>query len=305
MKSPFAPRLSAVSIVLLALIGVALLLDARVGFRGDRDEIPLAAMERARAEVLSRKKPGDLVVFSPIFSMREIAGLGDLPARPDLPAPEVRSSRRVLVIDYAPYPMYGFGRPAEVLSIADDLELRIFEPTGDRALVLFDLYSDWERASQRIERPRGTVTSQCNGQRGEGGRSCPGEPEWLYLAQRQLVIEGKNTPCIWNHPTNGGDVIITLPAMPEPPAGRRLELVLSGGMTDDAVNQTSDGAEVRTDVEQQGRKIGEIVAPNKIGWMRAQIAIEPGKPVDLRTSTPRDGRRHYCLNAQITEVAGR
>lgn len=289
--------------VFVAFLAFALIVDAVVAFRGERAAIPAEDMARARAEVLSRKKSGDLIVHSPLFSMRELAALGDLPAKPDLPVREVRETRRILVIDYAPHPMFGFGSAKETIPIGRDLELRIFEPTREGNLILFDLYSDLERAEQRIERPRGNVTSRCTAARSEGGRSCPGEAEWLYLAQRQLTIEGKSMNCVWSHPTNGGEIVVTLPAFPEPPADRKLMLEVSGAMTDDAVNQTADGAPVKTEIEQDGRTIGSLTAPNRVGWTRAQVAISPGKTVDLRTTTLKDGRRHYCINALVSEVS--
>lgn len=287
----------------LLILALAVVLDLRIALRGDRPLVPATTMAEAKTLVLARKKPGDLVVHSPLFSVTELAALGSLPARPDLPPPEVRATRRILVIDLESYPLSGLGSPSETRALGDGVELRIYEPQGDQPVTLFDLHDDVERAEQRIERPRGNVTSRCTAPRAEGGRACPGEAEWLYLAPRQLVIDGGNTSCIWAHPTTGGDIVITIPSQPEPPPGRRLELLLQAGLTDDAVKQTPDGADVRTDVEQGGRVIGGVTVANRVGWFKASVPIAPGKPVELRVSTPRDGRRHHCVAARVVEVA--
>lgn len=288
--------------ILLAALGVALLLDLGVAIRGNRPLVSASSMTEALRLIEAERKPGDLVVFSPLFSMTELVPLGKLAARPDLPAPELRASRRVLVLDLADHPMFGFGRAAEVRPIGEDLRLAIYPPKGDQPVTLFDLATDLERAELRIERPRGTVTSRCTAPRVEGGRSCPGEADWLYLAPRDLTIEGKNTSCIWAHPTTGGDLVIRLPAPPDPPAGRRLELRVAGALTDDAVRLTSDGASVRTDVEQNGAVRGGVTVENRVGWFRAAVEVVGQHPIELRISTERDGRRHHCLNAQLVEV---
>jgi hypothetical protein len=298
----FSPRLASGTIAILSLIAVGIAFDLYVALRGDRADIPTETMTRAKEAVVALRKPGDWIVHSPIFSPKEIAALGDLSSRPDLPAPELRASRRIVVIDYAPYPMYGFGSPSEVKEIGDDVAIRVFEPGGSETVTLFDLYADIERAEQRIERPRGTVTSRCTAPRSEGGRSCPAEADWLYLAQRQLTVSGQNAPCVWAHPTTGGEIVISIPPASEPPPGRKLELQLSAALTDDAVSQTPDGASVRSEVEQNGKALGGVTVPNQKGWVRASITIEPKAAIEIRVTTARDGRRHHCVNARLLEV---
>ena len=82
-----------------------------------------------------------------------------------------------------------------------------------------------------IERPAGKVTSKCTAVRREGGFECPGEPGWLYLADRKLNIGGKQQDCVWGHPTTGGvtaswatqaDVVLAEPGALIGFAGRRV-----------------------------------------------------------------------------------
>jgi len=288
--------------VLLGVIALGLALDLRIALRRERALVPAATMAKARAMVLEERRPGNLVVHSPLLTMTELAPLGDLPAKPDLPPRDMRRTRRMLVIDLAASPMFGLGRESRREALGDGVVLRVFEPPGGQPLTMFDFVADIDRVELRIERPRGTVTSQCTAPRTEGGRSCPNEADWLYLAPRMLMIENKNVECVWAHPTTGGDLVFTLPPMPEAGAGRRLMLEIASGMTDDAVRQTPDGASVRTDVEQAGRIKGGVTLVNRIGWSRTEIAIDPNVPVALRVSTPRDGRRHHCLTARVVEA---
>src|SRR5688572_21245873 len=106
-------RLSVTTAVALVFLAIALVLDLRVALRGNPPEIPAADMQRARAAIQEALTPGDLVVHSPLFTVASLAGLGDLRATPDLPSPEIRASRRVLLLDHADTPMYGFGDPTE------------------------------------------------------------------------------------------------------------------------------------------------------------------------------------------------
>ena len=288
-------------LMLLALV-VAVGLDLRVALRPERPSISAATMARARAEILAQRKPGNLVVHSPLLTLAELAPLGDLAARPDVPSPELRRARRVWVIDLAERPMFlGLRRASMTQDLGEGLVLRVFEPAGGQPTTLFDLVSDVDRTELRIERPRGKVSSRCTEPRPEGGRSCPGEADWLYLAARTLTIEGKNAACVWAHPTTGGDLVFTIPAMPEPSAGQRLVLEVASAMTDEAVSLTPDGASVRTDIEQGGRIKGGVTLVNRVGWARTELTLDPGVPTDLRVSTPRDGRRHHCLTARVYE----
>ncbi len=295
------------SIALLALAGAGALLDARVALRGNPPLVSAEAMGRARDAIEAERRPGDLVVHSPLLSVTELAPLGAMVASPALPSPELRASRRVLLLDVLDAPMGGFGRPsheAVIESAGRGLALRVYEPEGGAAVTHFDLVTDLGRARMRVERPAGTPRSSCTTPRAEGGFSCPGEPEWLYLARRELRIGGRNTPCAWAHPTTGGAIVIELPAAPTPPPGRRLELVVRGGLVDEAVTGTPDGAAVDTELRQSGRRLSVLTTPNALGWVERRQPIEGGRPVELSVTTVRDGRRHFCLDARIEEVDG-
>lgn len=286
--------------LLLSAVGLAAALDLGVALRGDLEPVPGSAMERAKEEIEARKRPGDHVVFSPLFSVEELQPLGRLRARPDRPPDRLMRTRRVVVLDRADHPMYLPGDPTDVVALDPPLELRIYEPEDDAAVTVFDLYDQLSERTMRVER-KGRITSRCTARRAEGGFRCPGEPEWIYAARRSLRIGGGEALCVWAHPTTGGAVVYTLPPQATPPAGRVLELVVSAGLDDSAVQGTPGGASVTTAVTQSGKRTAILVVPNRIGWVEKKVRIEPEVPVELRVTTPRDGRRHHCINAKIVE----
>ena len=296
-----ARRLDGVTISILVFVGLALLLDVRVIARGNLEPVSAATMAEAKAAIAATRRSGDLVVHSPLLSMAELTPLGDMLASPALPVAALRKSRRVLLLDRAEQPMYGFGTPASVQAIGA-LELKIYEPSGDADTTVFDMHTDLAQAQMRVERG-GQITSTCTQQRAEGGRSCPGEPDWLYIGRRELVIGGATTPCVWAHPTTNGAIVFELPAMTAPPAGRQLRLTVSAGLTDDAVRGTPGGSAVQTDVLQGDAKLAVVQVPNKVGWVEREVVIAANAPVTLRVTTPKDGRRHHCINARIEEAA--
>ena len=61
------------------------------------------------------------------------------------------------------------------------------------------------------------------------------------------------------------------------------------------------GAPVTTDILQGGLQKGKVTVPNRIGWYEAKVEIAPDAPIELRITTPRDGRRHHCINAKVVE----
>ncbi|MBK8012451.1 MAG: hypothetical protein IPK13_13960 [Deltaproteobacteria bacterium] len=288
--------------ILVVAILVAAGLDLWVALRGSPPEVEPAAMAAAARTILARRAKGDRVVHSPLFSMRELQGLGDLDSSPDLPETSVRASRRVLVLDKAAFPMHGFEAPADTLDLEGGLRLRVIEPSSVGGVLVFDLYEDIERLVLHIERPPGVVRSRCTAPRPEGGYGCPGEAGWLYAARTTQRIDGTNTRCVWNHPTTNGVVVLGLPPPVAPPAGRHLVLKLQAALTDEAVRTTPDGADVVTEVFQGGRALGRLVVTNRIGWVERELVVQAGAAVELRVTTPRDGRRHHVLNAQIFEA---
>ena len=259
----------------------------------------------ARAAIDRTARSGDLVIHSPLLSVRDLAGLGDLLASPALPAAKLRRGRRSVVLDVEDQPMFGFGASSDVVEVEGSdgrLVLRVFEPERASEGALFDLSADLSAASMSVERPAGRVSARCDAARSEGGRSCPGEAEWLYLARRNLVVGGSHADCVWAHPTTGGVIVIELPAQPQPSDARKLQLSLSAGMVDDAIRNTPGGAEVRTVALQSSETRGQVTVPNRAGWVHARFDIEPAAPLQLRVTTPRDGARHHCINARIEEV---
>lgn len=292
------------SLIAGAIVVVALL-DLYVAARGNPDALPEEAMWAARDAIKAAEQPGDILVHSPLFRMTELQALGDLRTTPTLPKPELFRSRRVLLIDRTDHPVYlPYSAKTEqpIEKTNGQLQLRIYEPEGNIDVPLYSLYNGITPSTMRVER-NNAVTSRCTASRAEGGYSCPGEPEWLYVAQRTLRIDNKDATCVWTHPTTGGTIVFELPAQTAPPAGKKLLLELSGGFNDDAVKTTSDGAAVRTDILQKGASKGAITVPNRIGFVTTRVNIEPNAPVELRTTTPHDGRRHYCVNAEILELS--
>ncbi|MCK6546040.1 hypothetical protein L6R52_09235 [Myxococcota bacterium] len=285
-------------------VAVAALADLWVALRPDPAELPAEVMQAGLRAVREAQKPGDLVVHSPLFRMSELVHLGDLRASSHVPAPKLAASRRVVVLDRTDVRMYVPGSADRVIDVPGGaLEVRIYEPSGAFDVATWSLRDALSPSSMRIERPIGNVEVRCTGARSEGGYSCPGAPEWLYAQARSLRIGGEDTPCVWAHPTTAdGAVVFEVPAQAAPPAGRRLVLAVSAGMTDDAVNQTPDGAAVTTAVVQGGREVGRVVAPNRVGWHKAEVSIDPGQVIELRVTAPRDGRRHHCLNAEVLDV---
>jgi hypothetical protein len=286
----------------LVLIFLAFSLDLRVALRSEPSPIDRSEMTRLTEVMRAERKAGDVLVHSPLFRVSELAAFGDLPARPDRPADDVQQARRVLVADLRDAPMRGFiGKLAKVVPVSDHLELRLYEPEGGAEPLLFDLFDQYRSAKMWIERPPGTKKSTCDRPRAEGGFSCPGEADWLYLSPRTLRVSGASADCVWAHPTTGGIVVIELP-VELVPEGRRVSLILEAALDDSAVG--GDGVPVENLIRQGERELGRVIVPNRVGWFRGTFELEPGQPVEIRISTANDGRRHHCVRARIQERAG-
>lgn len=287
------------ALVLCAVVGLAAIVDLQVGLRSDLSPISAEEMAEAVSALEARRAPGDVLVHSPLLSVRALAALKGLRAKPDVPRPSTFATRRVLVLDRRDVPMLIPGRPASVEPVTAHLELRLYAPDGDVEAPIYDLLAELGPESLHIERPRGRVKSRCRQPRAEGGFRCPGEAEWLYAAPRSMRIGGEDRQCVWAHPTTGGAVVYTLPAPQSVGPGHGLVLELGAGLTDDAVTGTSDGASVFLDVTQGDAKLGRLTVPNRIGWRTLELSLEAGAPVVIAVTTPRDGRRHHCLQARI------
>ena len=272
--------------------------------RGNRTPISAATMQRAADRIAALQQPGDLVVFSPLLTAAELAPLGEPDGRPDRPKAVLRRRRRALVLDFESWPMYGLGRPAQQEAVGEGLVLRTYPPTGGEAGAVWDLSTDLTAETMWVERSERRTA--CPVSRSEGGYRCPGEAEWLYIAPRVLRIGGSDKSCVWAHPTTGGTIVLRVPAMAAPPPGHTLQLRIEAGIADDAVRSAPNGAAVTTEVvaPDDGRSLGKLRVPNRIGWREETLQIEAGRPLELRVTTARDGARHHCVRAVITEVEG-
>ena len=200
-------------LVLSAVVSVAAAADIWVAVRPSRPIVSQATMVEAARQIAEEAKPGDLVVHSPLLTVEELAGLGELSARPDLPLPVQRARRRVLALDFAATPMFGLGRPSTEQVLEDGLVLRIYPPTGEALGALWRLSDNLRPTTMRVERQG--RSRRCDHPRAEGGFGCPtGEPDWLYAATRVLRVGRQDRECVWAHPTTGGTVVLTVPPLP-------------------------------------------------------------------------------------------
>ena len=287
--------------LVVVVVSVAAGADLYIGLRSGPAPISDAELLDGRRALEARMKRGDVMVHSPLFGVEEVRHLKGLRTLPDLPIEAVRKSRRVLLLDRRDVPMGGFRKPDDRVIVGPNLVLAVFEPKESVEVPLYDLAVDLGPGTMRIERPRGNVVSACREPRTEGGFRCPGQPEWIYVARRRLRIEGQDHECLWAHPVQEGAVVFSIPAIDAPPPGRRLVLELQAALTDEAVQQTPEGATVTTAVVQNRRTLGSLAVPNRRGWRHLSRAVQPGEVVTLVTTTPRDGRRHYCLNARVVD----
>lgn len=279
-------------------------MDAYVALRPNSSKAAPTTIQSALTLIKNHQKPGDIVVHSPLLSPSELGYLGDLDASPALPAARVRHSRRIVVLDHVSAEMYGFGTPSEIHPVDDGSQLvvKIYEPDQTKVGAVFDLYTDITAVQMSVERPAGRTVSKCTSKRAAGGRSCPGQPDWLYLDRRQLVIGSQTRECVWAHPTNNGVIVLTIPPLSGPAGEKSLKLVVKSGLTDDAVRTTSDGANVVTEIRQQEKVLSKLVAPNRVGLVEKSVKISTGSAVQLRVTSPKDGRRHHCIMASVEVI---
>ncbi len=287
------------AVVASSLVAAAALFDVWIAVRPGRAPISEASLAAAVARVRQTQAPGDLVVHSPLMTVRELASFEGLSASPDRPLLAQRARRRVVAIDFERFPMFGLGIPATEIRLDEGLVLRTFAPTKDAVGAVWRLARDLDATTMVVERRAGE--RPCSTPRPEGGFRCAGEPEWLYAAERVLRVGRQDRACVWAHPTTGGTVVFRVPALVAT-EGRRLQLRLGAGLVDDAVVHTPNGAAVVTEVHQDGRPLGRIRVPNRIGWFDATYDVRPNLPLQLRVTTRRDGRRHYCMTAAVVEV---
>ncbi|MEL7367844.1 MAG: hypothetical protein AAFN74_02945 [Myxococcota bacterium] len=285
-----------------AVVLVAAFADLFVAIRPSRPFVSLEAMKAARTQLAELTEPSDVVVHSPLFTVEELAGIGAMQARPDRPKAVVRRRRRAVVLDFADAPMFGLGAFDREIPLGQGLVIRTYPPLGGPSGAVWSLAEQIEPTTMLVER-NGRRRS-CRQRRQEGGYRCAGEPEWLNASVRALRVGGEERECVWAHPTTGGAIIFNVPVQPPPAPGRRLKLKLQAGLTDEAVRLTPDGASVTTTVVtgKPPRRLGKLMVANRVGWFERTFDLTPAQPVELRITSPRDGRRHHCINAQIVEV---
>lgn len=288
------------SLGLSALVIAAAAADLWVTLRPARAPASRAVLSKAAAQMAAFD---GLRVVSPLLSVAEWQGLGELPARPDRPSRRSQASREVIVLDVAAQPVFGLGRPRAVEPLGEGLALNIY-PKRPLASAGggFVLSRDFGPDTMRIEGPSGAVLSRCEAPRGGGGFSCPGQPEWLYAAARSPKVGGSTgRRCLWAHPPSPGRfTVIELPAPPPAPPGMRWRLRLQAALSDTAA-AVAGGAAVETEVS-QGAQLGRLRAPNRRGWVKRVFDVKAGAPITLRVHTPADGMRHHCLEAELVEV---
>ncbi|MEM1024555.1 MAG: hypothetical protein AAGD10_06735 [Myxococcota bacterium] len=279
---------------LASLAFVALLLgaglDVWVGLRPEPSPIRAEDLRSALAHFRAETRPGAVLVHSPLLSPEDLKLLGDLGATPT----PVRWGQS-WVLDDARQPMYAPGREMERIRFGE-LVLRRMEIEKTAEEGGYQLLRELRADSLRLEDKKGGVVSRCRIPRSAGGYDCPGQPEWVYAAPTELIIEGATRNCVWAHPRNDLSLVFDLPA---PDAPGRLRV--GAGLSDGAVTM-KDGAPVEVEVR-QGRSLAKISVPNRRGWRERRVGVEAGTRIELRIKTRHDGMRHLCIDASIESPA--
>lgn len=151
------------------------------------------------------------------------------------------------------------------------------------------------QAKVSIARPKGEPRL-CT-QRRASSWHCGPSP-WNRVGPEQLTIQGKPETCMWLHPSDEGELVITWPAMDAP-------ATLEGriGLSDQAA-QTPGGAPIQFTVEVNGELALKRTHPNRAGWsaIRAPVLARDGQAeasLTLRVSSSNTGRRHFCMDARV------
>lgn len=125
--------------------------------------------------------------------------------------------------------------------------------------------------------------------------NCPGLREWNHVGARMLNIGGQSRRCLWAHPITDGRVVISAPWP------RAHSLRLFHGLADTAV-ASAGGKPVHIELLAGERQIGRMVQRNLRGY-NSQVVELGAEPADGRLviaiTTPHDGARHFCLDAQV------
>lgn len=281
--------------------GIAAALELFAALRPPLAEATADEVAQAAARVEAERAPGDVVMHSPLLSPAALTGLGDMPASFHFPPQRLRN-QALWLVDRTGWPTRlprGY-RGTEVARFGAVTVRRAEPPAGSAGDgPLFDLLRDLEPGMMRVERPLGTVVSECRAPRSDEGFGCAGQKEWIYAAPHQQVIAGATKSCVWAHPITDATVVFQLP--PPPEVGKKLELTVGAGLADSAV-QMADGRPVQTVIAASGRAARTLTVPNRPGWFEQTLEVKPGAPIELRITTPFDGMRHHCINATLRVV---
>lgn len=173
---------------------------------------------------------------------------------------------------------------------AKRVELRLYQmPSQHRAL--FSLLEHLAGAEVALNFPNRSLKCQRRGLRHQCGAH-----SWRYIGPNNLMIGGHNRRCIWAHPTTNARLMVTHPRVP---LGNTL--LIHTGINDEAV-QPGHGP-VHMKVRIAGRELGTYTTPNQRGLRTFRINTKAWQgrkvAVTFEITTPHDGRRHYCFNAEV------
>ncbi len=117
---------------------------------------------------------------------------------------------------------------------------------------------------------------------------CPGLPDWMYVGEAAQQIGGRDTKCVWSHPTTGGTVETRFPHVDASKG-----LTLSVALSDSA---SMSGAPVTTVATLNGAAAARVATPiGTVGFTKAVIAPGPADAeLVLAVTTTNDGARHFC-----------
>ncbi|MFT4703270.1 MAG: hypothetical protein ACI81R_000959 [Bradymonadia bacterium] len=122
----------------------------------------------------------------------------------------------------------------------------------------------------------------------EGDRFQCGEAEWTYVGPVTQTMAGEPHQCIWSHPIEDADLVITFPAVP---GAERL--VGWYGLSDYAAH-LHDGGRVTLEVE-TGAAPQRFMARRIPGRQSIDTRVaDPSAPIVLRVSAIQPGVRHLC-----------
>lgn len=285
MASPRVPPAAGIILCLaLSVVSVLLCLDAAPPPLGLEEA--LGAVERARGG-----GPAPAILVNP--RREEIVwhagGLVRLQA-PGAPPPE--GTWVGLAHEPGALPSPPAGGEAGELEVVEPWAARRYGPPGGAGVELLALM---ERMEVRVADRQSNEERLCG--TFQGGRWLCGPQGWNYVGPVELVVEGVRQRCLWLHPHEQGEVRVRLGGVA---AGSHL----SGhfALSDEAA-ATADGAPVSVAVLVDGAPALERTHPNRRGAVAFHVEIPQGeaeRTLEIRVDAARTGRRHFCLQAQLS-----